>query len=131
MCHLLHGVVLQRAPSAGPASLSAAAGACATAVFGYSIPCFLCLLTSELCILLWALINAVMSRGVPPTKNSGVGTVGVLKLALAVVYPPASRLLDHVHQSLLLCGMVLQDLCVGMFSFISVTVLCHLIQTNH
>ena len=116
------------------ASYSATASSCAAVVFGYSIPCFLCLLTSELCILLWTFINAVMSREIPPAKNSPAGTVGVLKVALAIVYPQASSLLDHVHQGLQLCGVVLQDLCVGLFSFISVTVLCHLIQSivhNH
>ena len=101
--------------------------AIATIIMGYDIRCFLCLLTSELCLLLWTFIGALTNRGPPPAENAPGGMFGVLKLAVGLVSPAASHAMGQALLVLALCGVLLQDLCVSLFSFVSITAVCLLL----
>lgn len=89
---------------------------------GYNIPCFLCLVTSELCFLLCTLISAVTTGGSPPPSESA-GTLAMLKVAIGILYPPAAVMVECLQQVMTVAGIVCQDLCVAVFSLVTVTVL--------
>lgn len=89
---------------------------------GYNIPCLLCLVTSELCFLLCALISAVTTGDSPPPSESA-GTLAVLKVAIGILYPPAAVMVEQLQQVITVAGIVCQDLCVSVFSLVTVTAL--------
>lgn len=89
---------------------------------GYNIPCLLCLVTSELCFLLCTLISAVMTGDSPPPSQS-TGTLAMLKVAIGILYPPAAVMVEQLQQVMTVAGIVCQDLCVAVFSLVTVTVL--------
>ena len=100
--------------------------AIATVVMGYHIPCFLCLLTSELCLLLWTLAVAMTTTTLPASALSSslsppLGAMAVAKVAVALLYPPLSKWLDRIFQFLELAGLVVRDLCVALFWYVLTT----------
>ena len=99
---------------------------------GYSIPSFLLFVTSELCLLLWTLVTAQATREFP-SQPQPVGTMGMVKVAIGLLYPPATTVLDTVQHVVLLVGTVCEDLCVSLFVFVTVTALLHLLlpETIH
>lgn len=100
-------------------------GMSAAVIMGYSIPSLLLLVTSELCLLLWTLVTALTRREFPSQPQT-VGTMGMVKVAIRLLYPPVITVLDDIQHVVLLVGTVCEDLCVSLFVFVTATALLHL-----
>ena len=95
------------------------------AVIGYGIPCFLLFVTSELGLLFWTLATALTIREFP-SQPPVVDTVAMLKVAIGLLYPPATTVLDGIQHAVLLAGTVFEDLCVSVFILLVTMALLHL-----
>lgn len=87
---------------------------------GYNIPCFLILVTSELCFLLCILVSAMTTRDCPSSSQCA-GTIAMLKVTIAILYPPAAVMVDYIQLVTRIVGIACQDLCVAVFSLVVVT----------
>ena len=100
----------------------------ACVAMGYNISCFLCLVTSELCLLLWTFVSVLMTREFP-SQSQPPGTMAVLKVVAGMLYPPAMVVLESIQQVVFLVGLVCEDSCVAVFSLVSATALLGLLTT--
>lgn len=103
--------------------ITAAVGSVA---MGYSVHCFIYIMTSELCVLLGTLIRALMTRG-PINQPQSLGTLSLLKTAIGLIYPPVAKLLDIIFQVGTLVAMVIQDLCLALFSLVTTIAIIHVL----
>ena len=90
--------------------------------------CFTVFATSELCLLLWGLVVALTNRGTPHQPQL-LGTLGMVKAALGLMYPQMSRAVDTLHQSCIIILSLLQDLCVSVFALVVTVALSHCISS--
>ena len=86
---------------------------------GNHSPCFTAVFaTSELCLQLWVLVIALTNRGTPHQPQLP-GTLGLVKAALGLMYPQATKVVDALHQSGSIVLCVVQDLCVSVFALVT------------
>ena len=88
--------------------------------------------TSELAVILWALVMALMNRGVPNHPQLS-GLISVVKVAVGLLYPRAARVVDRLHSLCVLVFSALQDLCVSLFVLVTLASISYFISspTNH
>ena len=94
------------------------------------LPCFTAVFaTSELCLQLWVLVVALTSRGAPHHPQL-LGTLGLVKAAIGMIYPQATRVIDCLHHSSVIVLCIVQDLCVSVFALVITVALSHLFSTD-
>ena len=69
-----------------------------------------------------------MNRGTPHQPQL-LGTLGMVKAALGLMYPQMSRAVDTLHQCCIIILALLQDLCVSVFALVVTIALSHFISS--
>ena len=91
---------------------------------GNGFPYFLIFVTSELGLMTWVLVEALMNRGIP-LQPQLQGTLATVKVAIGLLYPGATRWVDCLHQLCVVVLPLMQDLCVSVFALVALSAVSH------
>ena len=92
---------------------------------GYNFSFFTVFATSELAVLLWALVVALTNKGTPHNQPQSAGTLAMVKVAVGMMYPQAGRAIDRLQHTCILVFSVMQDLCVSVFMLVVLATVSH------